>query len=55
MIVDFDAGDAGYSPVWKCLGCGRSLFVDAARQAEDEWLQQKIMRTLQEHPRSKPP
>jgi hypothetical protein len=28
--------------VWKCLGCGRETYEDAARQAEDEHLRRRI-------------
>jgi transposase-like protein len=55
MIVDYDALDEGHTPVWKCLGCGRSIYLDRARQAEDERLQQRIKRMLQGHPGSQSP
>jgi hypothetical protein len=55
MIVDAEAADDGSTPVWKCLGCGRSVYLDRARQAEDEQLQEKITRSLREHPRPDPP
>jgi hypothetical protein len=44
MIVDYDDSQDGYTPVWKCLGCGRSLYVDPARQAEDNRLREGIVR-----------
>lgn len=42
LILDFspDASDPGL--IWKCLGCGRETFVDAARQAADERLRKAI-------------
>jgi hypothetical protein len=55
MLVDYVALDEGYTPVWTCLGCGRSVSLDDARRAEDERIMQQIMRTLREHPPSEPP
>jgi hypothetical protein len=46
MIVDYDDSQDGYTPVWKCLGCGRSLYVDPARLAEDNRLRAGIVRAL---------
>ena len=55
MIVDYDAHDEGDTPVWKCLGCGRSVYLDTVRQAEDERIRRQIQRTMREHPRTEPP
>jgi hypothetical protein len=43
LIADLSADFDQPQPVWKCLGCGRETFVDAARQAEDERLQEAIV------------
>jgi hypothetical protein len=55
MIVDYGAPDDGGAPVWKCLGCGRSVHLDHALQAEEEWLQEWVRRQAEEHPRSRTP
>jgi hypothetical protein len=55
MIVDYEAPDDGGAPVWKCLGCGWSVYLDRALQAEEEWLQERVRRQAAEHPRSRTP
>ncbi|HEX6510480.1 MAG TPA: hypothetical protein VF221_22860 [Chloroflexota bacterium] len=35
--------------VWRCLGCGREIYHDAERQAEDEQLQQIILAERRTH------
>jgi hypothetical protein len=34
MIID--VAPDGWERIWKCIGCGREIFADAARQAETE-------------------
>jgi hypothetical protein len=46
MILDSEADDHGDTPVWKCLGCGRSIYADPERQAEDERLREHIQDTV---------
>jgi hypothetical protein len=40
MILDYEAD--GDTPIWTCLGCSRSIYVDRDHQAEDERLMQHI-------------
>jgi hypothetical protein len=54
MILDAEGNDDGDTPVWKCLGCGRSLYVDPERQAEDERLRQRIQDTVGKTERGAP-
>jgi hypothetical protein len=49
MILDAETNDDGNTPVWTCLGCGRSLYLDPARQAEEEQLRQRIQDTVGKH------
>jgi transposase-like protein len=42
MLLDYSDTVDGYQPTWKCLGCGRELFMDAERQAQDEQLLEGI-------------
>jgi hypothetical protein len=42
LIADFSTDFAEPHFIWKCLGCGRETFVDAARQAEDDQLREEI-------------
>ena len=51
MIVDYTAPEDGYTPVWKCLGCGRSLLLDGERQAEDDRNRRRIVRSISEDSR----
>jgi hypothetical protein len=43
LITDVSVDFAQPQPIWKCLGCGRETFVDAALQAEDERLREGIV------------
>jgi RNase P subunit RPR2 len=45
LIMDFSTDFGQPHLIWKCLGCGRETFVDAARQAEDERLRTAIAAT----------
>jgi hypothetical protein len=42
MILDFSDIAEAYERTWKCLGCGREVFENAERQAEDEQLLERI-------------
>lgn len=45
LIVDFSNDVGQPQPIWKCIGCGRETFMDAARQEEDERLLEAISAT----------
>jgi transposase-like protein len=42
MLIDYDASIDGWQRTWKCLGCGREVFENAVKQAEDERLTQMV-------------
>jgi hypothetical protein len=44
MFLDYGDTREGRERMWKCLGCGREVFVDAAKQAEDERVRELIRR-----------
>jgi hypothetical protein len=52
VIGDYEATHGSFVPIWTCLGCGRSGYVDGGRQVAEERLMPQIMRTLREHPGS---
>lgn len=42
MLLDHSGTLDGYDRVWKCMGCGRELYADRARQEADERLVEEI-------------
>jgi hypothetical protein len=42
MLLDFGGADGEWERAWKCLGCGREILDDAARQTEDDRLLERI-------------
>ena len=46
MLLDFGESVNGYAQTWRCLGCGREMYLDSARQEEDDRLVVAIHETI---------
>jgi transposase-like protein len=42
MLLDYTDTVEGLQRTWKCMGCGREIFADQARQTEDDRLLAQI-------------
>jgi hypothetical protein len=42
MLLDFGGIDGDWQQTWKCLACGREIYIDARRQAEDDLIKERV-------------